>query len=253
VPAVPKLDGPRRALLVGCVTTLVVTALSHLDELVPKAAPYVGTLVGATFLAVTWRTVLRKDSALVRAHGLSLGGLTEEGALEARRIVREAAVALGWAALVAAIIFPIFWLGYRYYWQVRSGFALRVPADWWDIVLGQLLVVALPEEAFYRGYLQTALVRPNGSASSSGGKRGFWTAHWRILGADLGPGWLVTCAIFAAGHYLALPHPSRLAVFFPALVFGWLRARTGGIGAAMAFHTMCNLLTETLARGYHGP
>ena len=46
------------------------------------------------------------------------------------------------------------------------------------------------------------------------------------------------------------PHPARLAVFFPALLFGWLRARTGGIGASVVFHALCNLFSATLARGY---
>jgi membrane protease YdiL (CAAX protease family) len=39
-------------------------------------------------------------------------------------------------------------------------------------------------------------------------------------------------------------------VFFPALVFGWMRARTGGIGAAVLFHALCNIFSATLARGY---
>jgi membrane protease YdiL (CAAX protease family) len=186
--------------------------------------------------------VLRRSDSLVRAHGLGLGGLTEDRPLDPRRLARDGLHALGWALLLAAVIFPLFWLGYRAYWQARGDFVLRIPPDWWDIVLGQLLVVALPEEAFYRGYLQTAL------------ERGWASRRWRILGAELGRGSLVCAAIFALGHYLALPHPNRLAVFFPALVFAWLRARTGGIGAALGFHALCNLLTDTLARGYHqGP
>ena len=31
------------------------------------------------------------------------------------------------------------------------------------------------------------------------------------------------------------PHPAKLATFFPGLLFGWLRAWRGGIGAAIAF------------------
>jgi membrane protease YdiL (CAAX protease family) len=43
---------------------------------------------------------------------------------------------------------------------------------------------------------------------------------------------------------------ARLAVFFPALLFGWLRARTGGIGASVLFHASCNLYALLLGRGY---
>ena len=44
--------------------------------------------------------------------------------------------------------------------------------------------------------------------------------------------------------------PARLAVFFPALVFGFMRKTRNGIGAAIWFHAFCNLLSEILTRGY---
>ena len=49
---------------------------------------------------------------------------------------------------------------------------------------------------------------------------------------------------------LTIRHPSRLAVFFPALVFGWLRRRTGGVGAPVVFHAACNVFASALGRGY---
>ena len=102
--------------------------------------------------------------------------------------------------------------------------------------VGQLLVIALPEEAFFRGYLQTALDRA-------------WGRQIEVLGAKVGPALLVSSAIFAVGHFATIPNPARFAVFVPSLLFGWLRARTGGVGAGIAFHAMCNLLSEGLARG----
>ncbi len=62
----------------------------------------------------------------------------------------------------------------------------------------------------------------------------------------------MTSAIFALGHLLTIHDPGRLAVFFPSLVFGWLRARTGGVGASIAFHALCNLFSATLLQAY-GP
>ena len=100
-----------------------------------------------------------------------------------------------------------------------------------------MLVIALPEEAFFRGYLQTAFDQA-------------WPPRWKIFGAMLGPGWLLTALIFAVGHVLTNPHPGRMAVFFPALIFGWMRARTGGIGTGVAVHAACNLFSATLIRGY---
>jgi membrane protease YdiL (CAAX protease family) len=36
--------------------------------------------------------------------------------------------------------------------------------------------------------------------------------------------------------------PWRLATFFPGLLFGWLRARTGGVVAPAVAHALSNLL-----------
>jgi uncharacterized protein len=223
---------PRVALQVALVVTALVTAVSHLA---PEA--YANTAVGAVFLGATWLLVLRRDTATVRAFGLSLGGVTEPEPLDARRMARDSAGAVAWALAFALIFFPPFWLGYAHWWQTGR-FALALPPEFGSQILGQLLVIALPEEAFYRGYLQTAL--------DAG-----WSKRSRtILGAKLGPGWLLSAAIFAVGHLLTIPHPSRLAVFFPALAFGWLRARTGGIGAGVVFHALCNLFTAVLAQSY---
>lgn len=224
---------PRLAvtLAAAAATTAVVTAVSHL---VPRHAP---TLVGLVFLAATWALVLRRDESVIRVYGLSLGGLLEPVPLDRRRILRDAGEALLWVLLLSAIIFPPFWLGYRFYWHVGAPFAWQLPPRLLDEVAGQLLVTALPEEAFFRGYLQTSLDLA-------------WPPRWKILGATLGPAWLVSAAIFALGHLFTIPHPARLAVFFPALLFGWLRARTGGIGAPVVLHAACNLFSATLARGY---
>lgn len=221
-----------RPLVVALAVTALVTTASHL---LPGEAANLAVAGG--FLGATWWLVLRHDTAVVRAHGLSLGGLLEPEPLEARRLARAALVALGLAVALAALCFPPFALGYAKLWAPGRAFVARLPADWLDRVSGQLLVVALPEEAFFRGYLQSALDAR-------------WPRRWKVLGAELGPGWLVSAVIFAVGHLLTVPQPGRLAVFFPALVFGWLRARTAGIGAGVAFHAACNLFSSALALGF---
>lgn len=225
----PDADPLRGPLLAAAITTAVVTLVSYLSP-----DHYAATLVGISFLVATWWLVLRHDAETVRAYGLSLGGLLEPAPLDARRLARDALVATGWAILLMALTFPPFAVGFRSYWRPHGHFALRFAATL-DEIPGQLVVIALPEEAFFRGYLQTALDR-------------VWPPRWRVLGADLGPGWLVGAAIFALGHVLTKPDPARLAVFFPALVFGWLRNRTGGIGASLLFHASCNLFAATLGR-----
>lgn len=221
-----------RALAAAALTTAAVTAISY-------AAPrdYAGTAVGLGFLAATWWLVLRHDEPVIRAHGLSLGGLLEPAPLSPRRLAADSARALGWALLLCAIVFPAFWYGYRLWWSPRGAFTFRLPAEPLDEIVAQVLVVALPEEAFFRGYLQSALDRA-------------FPPRLRVLGARIGLGLVISAAIFAVGHLLTIRHPARLAVFFPALLFGWLRARTGGIGAAALFHAACNLFSAALARGY---
>jgi len=232
----PDWPAARHTLLVAALTTAAVAFASWL-----LADDYANTSVGLIFLGAAWWLVLRRNSSQIRAYGLSLGGLTEPRPLEVRRLVGDAARAVGWALLLAAVFFPPFWFGYAWWWRPAMPFVPALPADFASRVMGQLLVVALPEEAFYRGFLQSAL-------------DGRWAARrWHVLGAELGPGWLVACAIFAAGHVLTIPYPTRLAVFFPALLFGWLRSRTGGIGAPLVFHALCNLYTGLLATGFGLP
>lgn len=221
-----------KTLLYALLTTAAVTALSYA---VPDK--YAATAVGLAFLGATYALVLRGDEALIRSYGLSLGGLLEPSPLSLRRLAREGGQALLFALGLSLLVFPLFWYGYRSYWHVRGHFVFRLPGSPLDEIAGQFLVIALPEEAFFRGYLQSSLDHA-------------FPSKKKILGAELGLGWLISAAIFAVGHVLTTPHPARLAVFFPALAFGWLRARTGGIGAGTLFHALCNLFSATLARGY---
>jgi hypothetical protein len=224
--------GLRQVLLVALTVTAVATALSYL---LPES--WAATGVGFTFLAATyWLVVRHDDISQIREFGLSLGGLLEPAPLSARRLVRDGLDAALHALAAAAIIYPCFWFGFRLWWKVDAFHPAPLEPVLAD-ALGQLLVIALPEEAFYRGYLQTSLERELGKSVSVGGTR-------------VGLGLLLASAIFAVGHLLTELNPTRLAVFFPALVFGLLRARTRGIGSALLFHAMCNLFAAYLLRSY---
>jgi membrane protease YdiL (CAAX protease family) len=150
-------------------------------------------------------------------------------------------LALGFLAVIA----PVFVLGYQLWLghllaRGHGGappgltFHLRVPVGYgWTNVIDELFVTALPEEFFYRGWLQARLkqVWPNGA---------------RIAGVVVGPAFLLTAALFAVGH-LAIFSASRLLVFFPALLFGWLRERTGTVLGSTIFHAGCNILAKVAA------
>lgn len=107
-----------------------------------------------------------------------------------------------------------------------------------SLVLTQALLIALPEEFFYRGYMQRRI------AQAMPDKR------W-----NLGPLWLtwpivITSSIFALGHLFIGFGAHRLLVFFPSLLFGALREKTGGIVAASVYHAGCNLMVYAVSAHY---
>ncbi len=226
----------REALWVSADVTLAVGAIALG---LPEGSH--ATLVGFVFLTATWALVWHEDDERVLSAGLALGGLVLPGRLHIATLLREAFVALAWAIGLISLIAVPFYFGWHAWWarsMPKLTFSLSVsPMAAADEVLAQVLVIALPEEAFYRGYLQSRLDEA-------------WPPTWNVLGARLGPGLIVGAAIFALGHVVTVHLPTRLAVFFPALLFGWLRARTGGIGASMCFHALCNLYSQALGRGY---
>ena len=221
------------AIFASAVVTGVVTAAS---AFLPDR--YVATAVGFVFLGATWALVWRSDDARVERSGLALGGLVLPGPIAGQRLVRSFGTSVLWAALFAAITFVPFFFGWRTFWHAKGTFGLHVQV-WETIneVFGQLVIIALPEEAFYRGYLQSRLDDE-------------LPGLVRILGSSVGPALIVSSVIFALGHFATIREPARLAVFFPSIAFGWLRARTGGIGASVAFHASCNVFSELLGKGY---
>jgi membrane protease YdiL (CAAX protease family) len=154
--------------------------------------------------------------------------------LDRRR--RDPLVALGvavrprhpWEALATLVFLPLYGAGYAFL-IARSGHTLDLHlfdprAAAWAFAHG-LLFAALPEETFFRGAFQPSLApeRP-----------------WASI--------VVTSVIFALLHVLFRGGPEQLLVFFPSLVFGYLRWRTGSIVPGIVFHALCNALDESLRR-----
>jgi uncharacterized protein len=138
------------------------------------------------------------------------------------------------AAVIGVIVVP--WLvGYHFYQTLLFGYELQWtwPSDPMKVVGYHLFFVAIPEEFFYRGYMQSRLDEALGP-------------RWNVLGARLGFGWLLTCVFFAFGHSLVLFQWWHFAIFFPSLVFGWMRVRTGGVMAGAFFHAWSNVTVSTL-------
>jgi uncharacterized protein len=118
-------------------------------------------------------------------------------------------------------------------WGGLEGASLRLPPGLLLSAVTQLIVVAVPEELFFRGYLQGRLEER-------------WPPRTRVLGAPVGRAVLVSSALFALGHVLVDFDLQRTAVFVPGLVFGWMRVRAGSIAAGAAFHALCNVYSDVL-------
>lgn len=226
-------------------TALVTVLVSYTGSRLTR--DYGHLLLAATFLG-TALYCARRSGRPTRAFALDLSGLLEAPLDEAgepeplavtlRRAVPRFFSELGVALACAALVFPPFALVFKLWHQPAQPFTLHLPDRSADFLLGQLLVVALPEEALFRGYFQTRLGE-------------LFPRRVRILGADVSPPALLCQALlFALLHFAVGLSPARLSVFFPALLFGWLRDLRHGIGAAIFFHALSNLLSELLTRGY---
>lgn len=138
------------------------------------------------------------------------------------------------ARVFAALAVPTV-IGYHLYQTTFFSYELQWtwPENLFMLIGYHLFFVAIPEELFYRGYIQTRLDE-------------VYRPQWNILGAKLGWGWIITCVVFAIGHSLVEFQWWHVFIFFPSLVFGWMRARSGGIMAGAFFHATCNIGVATL-------
>jgi len=164
----------------------------------------------------------------------------EDWGLTLRPFLRPMAV----AALACAVVFPFYIAGYEawsriVYGQPFLGVRFAVPSLWWlvNLVFVQVVAIALPEEVFYRGWMQSRLA-------------GLFRGRVNVAGVPIGWNVVVTAALFAVSHLVLQPSPARLAVFFPGLLFGWLRERTGSVVAPVAFHAACNILLALLQNSH---
>lgn len=124
--------------------------------------------------------------------------------------------------------------------QPVEGQPMHAPRSmWWLLwsLLTQLVVVALPEEVFFRGYVQHRL-------------RAVWPPRRKLLGTPFGQAHIAAAALFALIHLAANPAASRLLVFFPALLFAWLAERTQSVVAPTVHHALSNLMLQVARRFY---
>ncbi|HEX5035872.1 MAG TPA: CPBP family intramembrane glutamic endopeptidase [bacterium] len=141
---------------------------------------------------------------------------------------------LKYFALTALAIFPVFLLlAHVYQTQI---FHLRFNPKgfhWsWETAAVQVILVALPEEFFFRGYLQTMLATK-------------FSRRFRLFGLklfEMPTAVPIACVVFAFSHSVITLRWWQFAIVFPSLAFGWLREKTGGLIAPVLFHALSNLI-----------
>jgi membrane protease YdiL (CAAX protease family) len=120
------------------------------------------------------------------------------------------------------IIYRLF-LDYQGFVVVNSLYKMSL-SEWLTIFSYFLLeagTVAIPEEFFFRGYIQGVIYD----------KTKFSWVFSIFYSATL----------FAMLHVATTGNFNRLIVFLPALLFGWMRYKTGNIAASVVCHSLCNV------------
>jgi membrane protease YdiL (CAAX protease family) len=210
----------REALAVWAAIILGLAAVEMVGLAVPFVSGLTGALAVAAFLYLPMRFLERS------------GQDARDAGWRFDRLPSDLAWSLGACAIVLPLFTAAFWMFPRWLDQLPPVLsALLAPysapglhrlhppltLDFAGQVAGNA-AVALAEEFFYRGYLTLRFeekVRPLPAA-------------------------LLAAALFAIGHLLQ-PLPWRLAVFFPALLFAFLRNRTGTVIGAAICHFLCNV------------
>lgn len=214
----------RRGLVRECWTAsagivLFLGALKHLGMVVPLIYAHAATAAAVVELYAPIMMIGRR------------GITSEDLGLTARTWKRDLLICLALAAVVT-VPFAVA----HHYWQTslfHRVFHWRMPPGLLETVFAQVVVVALPEELFFRGWLQGRLEK-------------LWPPGESVLAQVFSRAVLTAAAVFALAHFIGEYRPDRLGPFFPALIFGALRTRTRSIFAPVVFHAYCNVLGDVL-------
>ena len=229
----------RDAVLAWLFVAVFVTFLVRINVTLPLVGHVGSALVAVLFLYVPVFVAWRRQEVL-DDYGFH--------AEPVRRGVRYAT----WAMV---LIFPVFALGYLAFYEVAChsellahlvprgmcsryhGLAgVHAPELTWKLAefcAVQLVVVALPEELFFRGFLLGLLEKR-------------FPPKRRILGGGVGLALVISAAAFALIHLPKDGDPRALATFVPGLLFGWMRSATSSILASTLTHAGSNILIRFL-------
>jgi len=239
-PAQPDRTAGRQALIAYAVVAVAVTGLVRINVTLPAIGHLGSALVSVVFLYAPILFLAKFRNEDIVDYGFRWEPLGKS---------------LATAATAILIIFPIFALGYFAFYEIachskllahlvprnmcvhypglHGAHAPRLNMAFVEFVLVQLLVVALPEELFFRGFLLGLLEKR-------------FPPKRRILGGGVGLALVLSSLAFAVIHLPKDGDPRVLATFFPGLLFGWMRSRTKSIVASTVTHGCSNILIRLL-------
>ncbi len=130
-------------------------------------------------------------------------------------------------------VLPLVLLGLR----IATALDLPIPLrpsiagrrGWLAWLLYQFLYVAVAEEVFFRGYVQTNVARVLAAR------------RWRSPGIRQAATVLFSAGCFALAHALVQGRALSLLTFFPGLLLAWLFDRTRVLLAPILFHGLANV------------
>lgn len=229
----------RDAVVIWAVVAAAVTGLVQIHTTLPGIGQVGSALVSMIFLCVpmvvgTWR----KDDL-------------DDYGFRSEPVKRGLVV----AGIAVAIVVPLFAGGYILFYEtachssllghlvppgmcakyggVAAVHAPKVDGSLVEFVGVQFLVVALPEELFFRGMLLGLL-------------EAWFPPKRRFLGGGIGLALVLSSLAFALIHLPKDGDPRALATFFPGLLFGWMRSSTKSILASSVTHASSNILVHML-------
>ena len=147
-----------------------------------------------------------------------------------RRQIPTILVVLGGTCMA---VFPLAFCGL---WVLRSfDIALPLPSDlpceqgWYGWLFYQFMYVAVAEEVFFRGYLQSNILRLTQPLSDR------WLKYKQYISIVL------SAVCFALAHVIVQGRLTGALTFLPGLVLGWLFIRTKSLLAPILFHGLANI------------
>jgi membrane protease YdiL (CAAX protease family) len=142
---------------------------------------------------------------------------------------------LGLVFLTSLCLIPMafmgLWLAARLHLPLPPGPgpAVATPKDWVIWLIHQFMYVAVAEEVFFRGYLQSNVTRL------------IAVAHPTPRRFDQYAAAIISAGCFAAAHVVVQGQIIALATFLPGLVLAWLFIRTRTLLAPILFHGLANV------------